>query len=102
MAQCKIPLAFYANKISSFCLIISCRSLANREPGKINQACWLTTANRLFCLCVSTLNPSEDFLEIVNFVVYRLRPNVVFLLNAITPLFMVAYTCMHFYAKAEN
>ena len=74
MVQCKIPLAFYANKISSFCLIIACRSLANREPVKINQACWLTTANRLFCLYVSTLNPSDDFLEIVNFIVTEYVP----------------------------
>ena len=33
-------------------------SLSRKDPGNINHSGWLTTANRIFILYVSTKNPS--------------------------------------------
>uniref|UniRef100_A0A6P7GJ66 Uncharacterized protein LOC114338834 n=1 Tax=Diabrotica virgifera virgifera TaxID=50390 RepID=A0A6P7GJ66_DIAVI len=43
-------------------------ALSKRDPGKINHARWLTTANRLLRLYVATTNPSQNFLLLVEFI----------------------------------
>lgn len=42
--------------------------LANRSPGKVHHARWLTTANRLLRLYVSTSDPSENLRCLVHYV----------------------------------
>lgn len=68
--KCEVPnLEDVANKFSSdqkylhdICCAISSgefsEQLANRSPGKLNHARWLTTANRILRLYVSTSKPS--------------------------------------------
>ena len=43
-------------------------SLAARNPGKMVHSRWLTTANRLLRLYVSTNEPSSILIEIVQFI----------------------------------
>lgn len=43
-------------------------SLASRSPGKLSHARWLTTANRILRLYVSTPDPSANLIEITTFV----------------------------------
>uniref|UniRef100_A0A6P7H1G5 Uncharacterized protein LOC114349192 n=1 Tax=Diabrotica virgifera virgifera TaxID=50390 RepID=A0A6P7H1G5_DIAVI len=43
-------------------------SFASKNPGKLSHARWLTTANRILRLYVSTLNPSENLIEIATFI----------------------------------
>ena len=40
-------------------------SLANMKPGKLHNARWLTLANRLLRLYVSTVNASKELCDIV-------------------------------------
>lgn len=42
--------------------------LLNLDPGKITHSRWLTTANRILQLYVSTENPSENLKEITRFI----------------------------------
>lgn len=42
--------------------------LANRNPGKMAHSRWITTANRLLRLYVSTEEPSENLLTIVHYI----------------------------------
>lgn len=49
-------------------------SLATRNPGKLSHARWLTTANRVLRLYVSTTNPSEDLREIARFIIKVYAP----------------------------
>ena len=42
--------------------------LAHRKPGKMAHSRWVTTANRLLRLYISTNNPSKKFLSIVNYI----------------------------------
>ncbi|GBM26351.1 hypothetical protein AVEN_239351-1 [Araneus ventricosus] len=42
--------------------------LAKRQPGTLNLARWLTTANRILKLYLSTSNPSNEFITLVVFV----------------------------------
>ena len=46
---------------------ICSESLARREPGRLNHARWLTTANRILRLYVSTEKPSEALISVVKF-----------------------------------
>lgn len=48
--------------------------LANRQPGKMTHSRWLTSANRILRLYVSTLNPSENLKMLVNYVVKVYAP----------------------------
>jgi len=43
--------------------------LANREPGKMSHARWLTTANRILRLYIATENPTEQLKHLSEFVV---------------------------------
>ncbi len=43
-------------------------SLADLSPGTIHHARWLTRANRILRLYVSTLNPSFEFFRIVSYI----------------------------------
>ena len=43
-------------------------SLQHRDPGNISHSRWLTTANRLLRLYMSTETPSDNFLLIVQFI----------------------------------
>lgn len=49
-------------------------SLAYREPGKLSHARWLTTANRVLRLYVSTENPSTALTNLVDFVLNVYAP----------------------------
>lgn len=48
--------------------------LANRKPGKMAHSRWLTSANRILRLYVSTLNLSENLQLLVNYVVKVYAP----------------------------
>lgn len=48
--------------------------LANRKPGKMAHSRWLTSANRILRLYISTLNPSENLQFLVNDVVKVYAP----------------------------
>ena len=54
----------YKAVISGFCS----EDLASRQPGKMNHARWLTTANRILRVYVSTKEPSNDLIDIVTFI----------------------------------
>lgn len=43
-------------------------SLASRNPGQMSHARWLTTANRILRLYISTKEPTECFLLLVEFI----------------------------------
>lgn len=49
-------------------------SLATRNPGKLSHARWLTTANRILRLYVSTTNPSANLIEIATFIIKVYAP----------------------------
>ena len=44
-------------------------ALANRNPGKLNHARWVTTANRILRYYVGCSEPSHKLREIVEFVI---------------------------------
>jgi hypothetical protein len=44
-------------------------ALANTEPGKMSHARWLTTANRILRLYISTSQPSDELILLAEFVV---------------------------------
>ena len=44
-------------------------SLARRSPGKLGYARWLTTANRVLRVLISSVNPSENLCLITNFII---------------------------------
>ena len=44
-------------------------SLATKIPGKLHNARWLTLANRILRLYLSTLNPSEELCNLVHFLI---------------------------------
>lgn len=48
--------------------------LANRQPGKMAHSRWLTTANRILRLYISTLHPTENLKLLVNYVVKAYAP----------------------------
>lgn len=48
--------------------------LANRQPGKMAHSRWLTSANRILRLYVSTINPSKNLQLLVNYVVKVYAP----------------------------
>lgn len=48
--------------------------LANRQPGKMAHSRWLTLANRILRLYVSTHTPSENLLLLVNYLVKVYAP----------------------------
>ena len=48
--------------------------LANKSPGKLNHSRWVTTANRILRLYVSTSNPTETLKMIVNFILKLYSP----------------------------
>lgn len=48
--------------------------LANRQPGKMVHSRWLTTANRILRLYISSLNPSESLQFLVKYVVKVYAP----------------------------
>lgn len=60
------------------CLAISegklTTDLANREPGKIAHSRWLTMANRMLRLYVSTQNPSESLITLSEFIMKVYAP----------------------------
>lgn len=43
--------------------------LAKRSPGKMVHSRWITTANRILRLYVSTSSPSDSLLQLVDFIV---------------------------------
>ncbi|GBM59867.1 hypothetical protein AVEN_50452-1 [Araneus ventricosus] len=54
--------------------------LASMNPGKLNKARWLTSANRILILYIATKNPNKKFLEIMTYILtvyvvmqYRVR-----------------------------
>ena len=49
--------------------------LAKREPGTLNLARWLTTANRILRLYVSTSDPSNELLTLVVFILRVYAPS---------------------------
>ncbi|CAH0562813.1 unnamed protein product [Brassicogethes aeneus] len=51
-----------------------CESVAKRNPGKISHSRWLTTANRILRLYISTINPSENFQILVEFIMKVYAP----------------------------
>ena len=51
------------------------QSLASRSPGTLNHARWLTLANRLLLLYVSTLHPAKSLLRFVTFIVNHYASN---------------------------
>ena len=61
----KYMLEIYNAVSSSFCS----ESLKERDPGNILHSRWLTTANRLLRLYISTLQVSENFHLIVMFII---------------------------------
>lgn len=44
-------------------------SLANRSPGKLGYARWLTTGNRILRTYISYENPSPDLVKMCNFII---------------------------------
>lgn len=48
--------------------------LANRDPGKISHARWLTTANRILRVYVSSENPSENLKILTKYIVLVYGP----------------------------
>lgn len=65
----------YLYEICQAVSIGSCTpELANRQPGKMAHSRWLTSANRILRLYVSTLNPSENLKLLVNYVVKVYAP----------------------------
>ena len=54
-------------------------SLANMKPGKLHNARWLTLANRLLRLYVSTVNASKELCDIVYFILNLYAPAWFFL-----------------------
>lgn len=50
------------------------KELANRNPGKLCHSRWLTLANRLLRLYVSTKNPSQKLILLANFVIKVYAP----------------------------
>ena len=50
-------------------------NLAVRDPGNICMSRWLTTANRLLRLYVSTNDPSDNLVKIVTFIMLHYVPN---------------------------
>ncbi|ESN96663.1 hypothetical protein HELRODRAFT_163757 [Helobdella robusta] len=65
----------YLYKICQTVLTGSCSSeLANRQPGNLSHSRWLTCANRLFRLYVSTPDPSESLQILVKYVVKVYAP----------------------------
>ena len=48
--------------------------LANRDPGPISHSRWLTCANRVLRLYVSTENPSDSLKDIVTFILTSYMP----------------------------
>lgn len=48
--------------------------LANRQPGKMAHSRWLTCANRILRLYISTVNPSDNLQMLVNYVVKAYAP----------------------------
>lgn len=49
--------------------------LANRQPGKISHSRWLTTANNLLRLYISTEQPSSELFELANYIVKVYAPS---------------------------
>lgn len=49
-------------------------NLAKKNPGKMAHSRWLTTANRILRLYISTQNPSENFQVLVDFVMKVYAP----------------------------
>ncbi|GBM00750.1 hypothetical protein AVEN_150915-1 [Araneus ventricosus] len=47
---------------------VSSSDLAKRQQGTLNLACWLTTANRILRLYISTSNPSNRLITLVVFI----------------------------------
>lgn len=50
------------------------KSLASRSPGKMSHSRWVTTANRILRLYISTENPSTNLMEIVKFIMHVYSP----------------------------
>jgi hypothetical protein len=50
------------------------KSLSIRSPGILNHARWLTTANRILRLYVSSAEPSENLVVLANFIVKVYAP----------------------------
>ena len=48
--------------------------LATRSPGTLNEARWLTKANRILRLYVSTHNPSSNLVKLVSFILNLYAP----------------------------
>ena len=49
--------------------------LANSSPGVLNHARWLTLANRVLRLYVSTIHPSHSLVRLVSFIVNHYAPS---------------------------
>ena len=50
-------------------------NLASKNPGTLNHARWLTLANRLLRLYVSSVDPTGILLRLVSFIVNHYAPN---------------------------
>jgi hypothetical protein len=50
------------------------QDLAHRNPGKMAHSRWVTIANRLLRLYVSTENPSEKFVSIISYIMKVYAP----------------------------
>lgn len=65
----------YLYEITSAVINGNCHSdLANRTPGKMSHARWLTKANRILRLYISTSEPSENLKNLATFVVRVYAP----------------------------
>ena len=59
----------YLYEISQVVASGQCTSaLGNKQPGKLNHSRWLTTANRILRLYVSSPDPSQNLKDLVDFV----------------------------------
>ena len=60
------------------CLAVKCgsisESLSSREPGKMVHSRWLTTANRLLHLYVSTSQPSQSLVTLAEYIIKVYAP----------------------------
>lgn len=54
---------------------ICSKSLEKRSPGKMNHARWLTTANRVLRLYMSTTKPSTKLLTLVQYIMFSYAPS---------------------------
>ncbi|GBM07605.1 hypothetical protein AVEN_230038-1 [Araneus ventricosus] len=54
--------------------VVGSSDLAKRQPGKLNLARWLATANRILRLYISTSSPSNELITLVIFILRVYAP----------------------------